>query len=51
MQIDARLLRGSVPRIEASNDLGGEQPHIPDLNGHVVFYQELVDVGRGACLT
>ncbi len=42
-----------VPQIEASADLGGEQPHIPGpglacLDDHVVFWLEVANVGRGA---
>jgi hypothetical protein len=45
-----------VPQIEASADLGGEQPHIPGLGPacldyHVVFWLEVANVGRGACLS
>jgi hypothetical protein len=50
VQIYKRSPRGSVPQTEASDDLGGEQPHEPAYEWSRDILPELVDVGRGASL-
>jgi hypothetical protein len=49
-QIHVRSPRGSVPRTEARDDLGGEQPHMADSEWSRGILPGLVDIGRGASL-